>query len=76
MMELPTIRLDTERKAIIDLKKFDNWLLKNAKEEAIIRNDDYNQTIFNGMKEGRLTTADRNMINQYLLPEEYKDVRD
>lgn len=70
MIELPTIRLDTERKIIIDLKKFDNYLLKNAKKEAIIRNDDYNQTIFNGMKEEKLTTADRDMINQYLLPEE------
>ena len=75
MIELPTIRLDTERKIIIDLKKFDNWLLKNAKEEAIIRNDDYNQIILNGMKEGKLTTADRYMINQYLFPEGY-DVRD
>ena len=66
------IRLDTNRKAVIDLKKLDNWLIKNAKEEAFIRKDKYNQTIFNGIKEdSKLTTSDKEGINLYLFGEEY-----
>jgi len=68
----PAIRLDTDRKVVIDLKKLDNWLTKNAKEEAFIRKDKYNQTIFNGIKEGsKLTTSDKEGINLYLFREEY-----
>ncbi len=63
----PIIRLDTNRKACMDLVKVEMWLLRQGKEEAIARNDDYFQVFIQGEKAGKLPQATKDCINQYLF---------
>jgi len=61
----PAIRLETSRKAAIDCKKVDDWLISQGIAEAVSRNDEYNLLTFRNLK--KLYTADRDLLNYYLF---------
>ena len=61
----PAIRTETSRKASIDCKKVDDWLISQGIDEAISRNDEYNLLMFRNLK--NLYTADRDLLNYYLF---------
>lgn len=63
----PKIRLDSNRKTTIDIKKLQFWLLEQAKEEATSRNDDYFLTLIKGEIAGKLPKATMDSINLYLF---------
>lgn len=65
----PQIRLDSNRKAINDLKKLDQWLLDQAFDEAKSRNDDYFPLLIKNEKAGKLPVATKESINLYLFGE-------
>ena len=66
----PAIRIETNRKAIIDSVKLEKWLLMQGRDEAIARGDDYFLILVQNEKEGRLSQATKDFINQYLFGKE------
>jgi len=63
----PPIRVDTNRKAIADLKKHDQWIIDQAIAEATAKNDDFNLIQFQQMKAGKLSQSDKDGANVYLF---------
>ena len=66
----PRIRTDSNRKAAIDLKKHDEWLIQQTREEAQSRKDEFNLVWIDQMKPGRLSQSDKYLANVYLFGEE------
>uniref|UniRef100_A0A6M3J434 Putative structural protein n=1 Tax=viral metagenome TaxID=1070528 RepID=A0A6M3J434_9ZZZZ len=65
----PVIRLETNRKATIDVAKVDAWLLEQGIAEATAKNDDFVLTQFKGLNPKRLSPADKDSLNEYLFGE-------
>jgi hypothetical protein len=65
----PPIRLDSNRKALNDLKKVEQWLLDNAREEATLKKDDYFLTLIRNEVAGKLPPATVDSLNLYLFGE-------
>jgi hypothetical protein len=63
----PPIRLDSNRKATIDIKKVDAWLLDQGLREAESRKDKFVTTLFKGINANNLTPSDKDSLNQYLF---------
>lgn len=73
--EPPRIRLDTNRKTTIDLKKFERWLLDQGIEEAKSRKDSYNL----GWLEREtlpLTPSSIELLNEYLFDAPMEGIRE
>lgn len=65
--QFPKIRLDSERKTANDLKALDNWLVTEARAEALARADDFNGPMFERMNPKRISDGDRSVLNEYLF---------
>ena len=65
----PSIRLETTRKATIDVAKVDAWLVEQGRAEALARNDEFVGLQFEGMNPKRLSPADKDILNDYLFGE-------
>lgn len=66
----PAIRTDTNRKAMRDVRKVEDWLVEQVQAEAEARNDEWGQTLFRGLDPRNLSPADKDAANLYLFGEE------
>ncbi len=67
----PRIRLDSNRKCANDLKKLNVWLVEQAIEEALARNDDFNRCWIFNENPKNLPDGVKTTLNVYLFGEEY-----
>lgn len=49
------------------IKKLDAWLVKTALEDAVDAKNDYAETLFKGLNAKKLSTSDRDTLNDYLF---------
>jgi hypothetical protein len=63
----PRIRAETRRKAQNDRRKVAQWLVAQAREEAMFKADNWNEDMFRRMRPERLTPIDWDMANDYLF---------
>jgi hypothetical protein len=66
----PPIRLESNRKATIDLKNRERWLLREGIAEAEARGDRFNVTQFGGLNPEALSPSDKDSLSLYLFGEE------
>uniref|UniRef100_A0A6M3K9Z4 Uncharacterized protein n=1 Tax=viral metagenome TaxID=1070528 RepID=A0A6M3K9Z4_9ZZZZ len=65
----PGIRLETARKAQIDVRKTDAWLVEQAQSEAKAKGDEFVSQQFEQMNPKKLSPADKDIMNDYLFGE-------
>lgn len=63
----PLIRISSNRKALNDIKKVQQWLLDNAREEAEHKQDSYFLLLIKNEKAGKLPQATIDSLNVYLF---------
>lgn len=61
----PKVDVSTDRKAHNTVKRVDQWLMQNAYDEAVARNDEYNSLMFR--VKGFISPADKDCAEQYLF---------
>ena len=67
----PTIKVDSNRKALNTLKRVDVWLIENALAEARARGDDFNALPFAQVLAGKvISQADKDWAEEYLFGEQ------
>lgn len=69
----PRIRLDTNRKATIDLKKQNQWLIDQSSAEAQARGDNFNYRHFSNERADNLPEASKSGMSLYLFGEEFPE---
>jgi hypothetical protein len=68
---LPKLKPSTSDRATSNrLKELDAWLIKTAQDDVAASGNDYLKTMFGGMKAGKLSPADRDVLNQHLFGNE------
>lgn len=69
----PAPRIDgsTERKTQATIKRINQWLLEQCKEEAVANSDNHNFTLLNSVDLNNLSPSDMDFLNIYLFNYEY-----
>ena len=63
----PKVDYSTSRKATKTIKGVDEWLVENARLEAVARADKFNTIIFTGMLKSFISSADKLSAEHYLF---------
>lgn len=66
----PTISTGTDRKTTATARRVDAWLMNNAIAEATVRGDDFNRIQFSQPRNGGLSQADKDGMEEYLFGEQ------
>lgn len=64
---VPRIDMTTDRKSKASLKRLDEWLCEEARQEASFRHDSFNGPMFCALNPEKLSQADRDCVNLYLF---------
>lgn len=67
MRPVPRIDLSSLGKTTNSLRRLFQWLIDEARSEALSREDDYARVLFHGMQAHRLSQDDKATLNQYLF---------
>ena len=86
ILDSPNIRVSTNRKCIIDLKKINYWMVERAKEEYPLPTDkgfikldwayfdnDYKRNIIDNINPNNMSQSDMDTLFDLLLAEEHTE---